>query len=198
MTRRRLLEILVALAILVLLVTVFLVKPTSRRTEPPPAPLFDTVVGGLPDLTSDDVGRILAESPDHSRTAVLYPVEFEEPADLFVLTAPGQGVHYALNDSIATTLTPKNVGWLDDRTLWVVLGYRYGTVSPGGDLHTVDAGTGRGRILWVSPDSGRTQVVGAGPSPDGRWIPVQYKVFDAGMIAPHDSVDRLPNSAPPR
>lgn len=198
MTRRRLLEILVAATVLVLLVTVILVRPTARRTEPPPAPLFHPVAGGIPDLSASGEGRITARSPEGGHTAILYPVEFEEPADLYVLTAPGQGVHFALADSVATELSPKNVGWIDAHTLWVTLGYRYGTVSPGGDLHLVDAATGRGRILWVTPDAGQTQAVAATPEPGGRWISVRLKVFDANMEDARDSTIRLPTGAPPR
>jgi hypothetical protein len=199
MTRRRLLEIGIALAILVLLIAVFLVRPTSRRTDPPPAPLFHTVEGPLPDFAApDDVRRIAVPSPDRTRIAMLYPVEFEEPADLYVLTTTGTGVHYTLAESVAVSLTPKNVGWIDPRALWVILGYRYGTVSPGGDLHLVDPETGRGRIVWVSPDSGRTQAMAAEATPDGRWISVRFKVFDAGMLSARDSLANLPMMSPPR
>ena len=198
MTRRRLLEIGIALAVLVLLVTVFLVRPTSRRTEPPPAPLFHPVTGPLPDFAApDDVQRIAVRSPDGTRTAVLYPVEFEEPADLYVMNAAGEGTRYALAESVATTLTPKNVGWIDARTLWVILGYRYGTVSPGGDLHLVDPTTGRGRIVWVTPDSGRTQAIAAGATPDGRWISVQLKVFDPNFVTSRDTLVTQPMTSPP-
>ena len=162
-----------------------------------PHGLFHPVAGGIPDLAARGEGKLSARSPDGTRTAVLYPVEFEEPADLYVLTAPGEGVHFALTESVATELTPKNVGWIDPHTLWVTLGYRYGTVSPGGDLHIVDATTGRGRILWVSPDAGQTQAVAAIPEPDGRWISMRLKAFDENMQVARDSTIRLPASTPP-
>ncbi len=193
MSRRRLIEILVAAGIVLLLVSVFLVRPTARRTEPPPAPLFHRVEGPLPDFTTEDgLGRVTAASPDRSRTALLYPVEFEETADLFVLTGPGEGTRFALADSLRATMTPKNVGWLDDRTLWVTVGWRYGTVSPGGDLHVLDPETGEGRIAWVSPDSGRTQALAAAADPDGDWMSVRLKVFDEIMLASRDTLVRLP------
>jgi hypothetical protein len=192
MTRRRLLEILIAGIILVLLVTVFLVRPTARRTEPPPAPLFHPVAGALPDFTSEGMGRVAAGSPDRSRTALLYPADFEEPADLYVLTGPGEGVRFALSDSLRETITPKNVGWLDPQTLWVTTGWRYGTVSPGGDLHAVDPATGEGWLVWASPDSGRTQAVAAEPTTDGRSIVVRLKGFDANMMTARDSSVTIP------
>lgn len=192
MTRRRLLEILVAAAILVLLVAVLLVRPTARLTEPPPAPLFHPVAGALPDFTAEGMGRVAAGSPDRSRTALLYPAEFEEVAELYVLTGPGEGVRFALADSLRETVTAKNVGWLDPQTLWVTTGYRYGTVSPGGDLHAVDPATGAGWLLWVTPDSGRTQAVAADPATDGRSIVVRLKAFDANMMIARDSSVTIP------
>lgn len=192
MTRRRLLEILVAAGIVVLLVAVFLVRPTARRTEPPPAPLFHPVAGALPDFTTEGMGRVTAASPDRSRTALLYPAEFEEIADLYVLTGPGEGVRFALADSLRESVSAKNVGWLDPQTLWVTLGYRYGTVSPGGDLHAVDPATGEGWLLWASPDSGRTQAVGAEAATDGGPIMVRLKAFDPQMLEARDSVVTVP------
>ena len=192
MTRRRLLEILVAAAVLVLLVTIVLVRPTARRTEPPPTPLFHPAAGALPDFAAEGLGLITAASPDRSRTALLYPAEFEEPADLYVLTGPGEGVRFALADSLAQTMTAKNVGWLDARTLWVTLGWRYGTVSPGGDLYAVDPGTGEAWLLWACPDSVRAQAVAAEPATDGRSIVVQLKAFDEQYLLARDSVLSLP------
>ena len=192
MTRRRLLEILVAAGIVVLLVAVFLVRPTARRTEPPPSPLFHPVAGALPDFTSEGMGRVTAASPDRSRTALLYPADFEETADLYVLTGPGEGVRFALADSLRESVSAKNVGWLDPQTLWVTLGYRYGTVSPGGDLHAVDPATGEGWLLWASPDSGRTQAVGAEAATDGGPIMVRLKAFDANMMVARDSFVTIP------
>lgn len=197
MTRRRLLEILVALAVLVLLLTVFLVRPTGRRSEPPgadggaPHALFHPVPGAPPDFAAGGFQVVSATAPDSARTAVLYPVEFEMPADLYLVTGPGEGVRLELADSIRATLTPKNVGWLDDGRLWVTLGHVYGTVSPGGDLWAVDPDDGSARRLWASPDSGRTQAVGAEPGGAGRGIMVRLKAFDQNMLTVRDSVARL-------
>ena len=194
MTRRRLLEWLVAAAVLLILLAVLLVRPTSRQTGPPPGPapaeriaLFRPVPGVPPDFAAGGFQVISAPSPDQSRTAVLYPVEFEMPADLYLVTGPGSGTRLELADSLRATLTPKNVGWIDDRTLWLTLGYVYGTVSPGGDLFAVDASEGTARRLWASPDSGRTQAVGAEPGGAGRGIAVRLKAFDANLVQARDS-----------
>ncbi len=196
MTRRRLLEILVALAILVLLLTVILVRPTGRRAGPPggaPASqaLFHAAPGAPPDFASGGFQVISAAAPDGSRSAVLYPVEFEMPADLYLVTGPGEGQRLELADSIRATLTPKNVGWLDDRLLWVTLGYLYGTVSPGGDLWAVDPASGSAQRLWASPDTGRTQAVGVEPGAAGGAILVRLKAFDQNMQVARDSVVHL-------
>ena len=199
MTRRRLLELLVALAVLVLLLTVFLVRPTGRTTAPPGGggegdaahALFHPVPGAPPDFAAGGFQVVSAPAPGGTRTAVLYPVEFEMPADLYLVTGPGEGVRLELADSIRATLTPKNVGWLGDGRLWVTLGYVYGTVSPGGDLWEVDPEDGSARRLWASPDSGRTQAVAAEPGPGGRGIVVRLKAFDDNMQVARDSTARV-------
>ena len=198
MTRRRLLALLVALAVLVLLLLVFLVRPTGRRPAPPDGDgheashaLFHPVPGAPPDFAAGGFQVISAPAPGGARTAVLYPVEFEMPADLYLVTGPGDGVRLELADSIRATLTPKNVGWLDDGRLWVTLGFVYGTVSPGGDLWAVDPEDGTARRLWASPDSGRNQAVGAEQGRGGGGILVRLKAFDDNMQVARDSTARV-------
>lgn len=192
MTRRRLLEWTIAGALLLALLTIILVRPTAHRTAPPPAALFHAVPGAPPDFAADGYAMLAAASPDRSRTAVLYPVEFEMPADLYVVTGPGEGTHYQLADSLRDSWTPRAVGWLDDRTLWVTVGWLYGTVSPGGDLYAVDPAEGAARLLWASPDSGRTQAVAAEPAVPGRGIVVRLKAFDETLATARDSSLVLP------
>jgi hypothetical protein len=193
MTRRRVVELAVALAVVLLLLAVFLVRPTAWWTSPPEPPaepamaLFRPVPGAPPDFAAGGFQVLSAVEPGGARTAVLYPVEFEIPADLYVMTGPGQGTRLELADSLRATLTPKNVGWLDDHTLWLTLGYVYGTVSPGGDLFAVDPVEGTARLLWASPDSGRTQAVAAEGGGPGGAITVRLKAFDANMLTARDS-----------
>src|SRR5688572_8052876 len=194
MTRRRVVEIAVALAVVLLLIAILLVRPTSRQTGLPPGPeeapriaLFHPVPGDLPDFTAGGFQAIRAPAPDQVRAAVLYPVEFELPADLYLVTGPGTGTRLELADSLKATLTPKNVGWIDDRRLWLTLGYVYGTVSPGGDLYEVDPATGTARRLWASPDSGRTQAVAAEAGGAGGPIRVRLKAFDANLVTARDT-----------
>ena len=190
MSRRRLIELLVALAVVALLVAVFLVRPAGRGPARGPGDgaraLFRPVPGAPPDFVAGGFQVVSAPSPDHVRTAVLYPVEFEMPADLYLVTGPGEGTRLELADSIRATLTPKNVGWLDEKRLWVTLGYLYGTVSPGGDLWAVDPEDGSARALWTSPDSGRTQAVAAEAAGGGRVV-VRLKAFDENLLSARDS-----------
>jgi hypothetical protein len=192
MSRRRLLEILVALAVVALLVTVFLVRPAGRGPGRGPdgegtRALFRPVPGAPPDFAAGGFQVISALAPDSARTAVLYPVEFEMPADLYLVTGPGEGTRLELADSIRATLTPKNVGWLDAKRLWVTIGYLYGTVSPGGDLWAVDPVDGSARVLWASPDSGRTQAVAAEAEGRGGRVVVRLKAFDENLLTARDS-----------
>ncbi|MEP7028191.1 MAG: DUF4652 domain-containing protein [Candidatus Eisenbacteria bacterium] len=184
MTRRRMLEIAVAVGVLLLLLAVLLVRPTARRTSAPSAVLFERAPGQAPDFGSMAYQSRIAISPDSSRALVLYPVEFEERADLFVTDRRlGNGYRLALAESSRVEDTPKRVGWLDASLAWVIVGYMYGTVSPGGDLFAFDPTSGRGVCLWASQDSDRTQAVEFTP-PDR----VRLRVFDADLGASRDSL----------
>jgi hypothetical protein len=186
MSRRRLIELLVALGVLLLLLAVFLVRPTARKTGVPPIPLFQRASGTPPDFGSGSYAALTATSPDSQRVLVLYPVEFEERADLYVVPREGDGYRLVLADSTRAQDTPKAVGWLDRSHAWVTVGPTYGTVSPGGDLFSVDLITGQAASLWASPDSGRTQAVGFTPP-----NVVRLKAFDDNMDHPRDSTVTL-------
>ena len=191
MTKRRTMEVLVALAVFVLLLAVILVKPTSKRTAPPPAlVLFHRASGAPPDFGNGSYAAIVAPSPDSARALVLYPAEFEERADVYVMDrARGDGYKLVLEDSLHAQDTPKAVGWLDARRAWVIVGHTMGTVSPGGDLFEFDPGTGEARVLWAS-DSGRLQAVGF--TPPGT---IRLKVFGENMDHGRDSTIVLPAAA---
>jgi hypothetical protein len=95
-----------------------------------------------------------------------------------------------LDDSLHGRETPKAAGWIDRAQAWVVIGHTMGTVSPGGDLFAVDPSLGTARLLWATPDSGRTQAVAFAPPST-----VALKVFDANMDHPRDSTLVLPEAA---
>jgi hypothetical protein len=188
MSRRRILEIVVAASVLLLLLAVFLVRPTAHRTSAPAAVLFERASGAPPDFGGNAYRSRIAIAPDSARTLVLYPIEFEERADLYVTDrARGSGYRLMLADSSHAEDTPKVAGWLDPKLAWVIVGYQFGTVSPGGDLYALDPGTGRAVCLWASADSGQTQAVGFTP-PDR----VRLAVFDEKGMNRRDSVAVLP------
>jgi len=188
MSRRRILEIVVAASVLLLLLAVFLVRPTARRTSAPAPMLFERASGTPPDFGGNAYQSRIAVAPDSARALVLYPIEFEERADLYVTDRTrGSGYRLVLADSTRAEDTPKQVGWLDPQRAWVIVGYQYGTVSPGGDLFALDPATGRAALLWASADSGLTQAVGFAP-PDR----VRLAVFDERAMNRRDSTAVLP------
>ena len=194
MSRRRVLEFVVAALVFLLLLSVLFVRSTWHGTLPPPITLFHESPGAPPDFSSGAYRALRARAPDGAREAALYPAEFEVPSALYVL-APGRAPRrFLLADSLSTTLNPKWVGWLDADLLGLTLGELYGTVSPGGDLFLVDPETGRAAVLWASPDSGQTQALSARPEGQGE-VRVRLAVFGPAMSGPRDSTLVLPSQA---
>ncbi len=204
MTRRRLLEILVAAAVFVLLLAVLFVRPTARKSAPPPVALFTRVLGAPPDFSSEGFEAFTARSPDGRRIAVLYPHDFEGDSDLYLLDGPGEGTHWVLVDSLRATNAPKAVGWVDGRALWVTVGYKWGTVSPGGDAFLIHSETGLAAPLWSpEPDANnRVQAVSVAPAAASvaggtGGLVIALKVFDWNMDHPRDStVVMVPAAVP--
>jgi hypothetical protein len=192
MSRRRLTELLVAAAVFLLLLAIVFVRPTSRRTGAPASmPLFVRAPGAPPDFGNHAYSAALAFTPDSSRALVLYPVEFEQRADLYVMNRSlADGYRLVLEDSLHADETPKAAGWIDAARAWVVIGPTMGTVSPGGDLYEFVPETGGSRLLWASPDSGRTQAVSLAPP-----ATVQLRTFDDNMMPRGDSSLVLPAAA---
>src|SRR5690349_3151249 len=184
MSRRRLLEFVVAAIVFVLLVAIVFVRPTAKRTGAPPSlELFSRAPGSPPDFSAGSYASHIAYAPDSSRALVLYPVEFEQRADVYVMNRGlTDGYRLVLDDSLHGGESPKACGFIDGARAWVVLGHTMGTVSPGGDLYEFSPETGSGKLLWASPDSGRTQALS----------PTSVRVFDASMNTWRDSTLVLP------
>ena len=189
MSRRRLIEVLVAAGVFLLLLAIVFVRPTARRTGAPASvPLFVRAPGAPPDFGNHAYSAAFAFVADSSRALVLYPVEFEQRADVYVMNrALADGYRLVLDDSLHADETPRAAGWIDGARAWVVIGMTMGTVSPGGDLYEFVPETGGSRLLWASPDSGRTQAVSFTPP-----ATVQLRTFDANMMPRGDSSLVLP------
>jgi hypothetical protein len=192
MSRRRLTELLVAAAVFLLLLAIVFVRPTSRRTGAPASmPLFSRAPGAPPDFGNHAYSLAVAFASDSSRALVLYPLEFEQRADLYVMNkALADGYRLVLDDSLHADETPKAAGWIDAARAWVVIGHTMGTVSPGGDLYEFVPETGGSRILWASPDSERTQALSYSPPNTLR-----VRMFDAAMNTSRDSTIALSAAA---
>jgi len=92
---------------------------------------YPIVVQGFP--------RLVGKSPSGRFVAFLDPFEFEMAADLYVFDVPARSLRQATDHrDAASTLSIKAAYWYDDRTIYYLEGYRYGTVSRGGDLWRVD------------------------------------------------------------
>jgi hypothetical protein len=194
MTRRRVLEIAVAAAVVLLLLAVFLVRPTGRGPGPTtPIALFTRVQGDPPDFATGSYEARIVPSPDSGRVAVLYPVQFEVRSELYITALNREGHHLSLENRQNANNTPKAVGWLSPIELWVVVGYTWGTVSPGGDLYLMNPETGRAARLWTSPDEGRTQAVALEAQGDRLTVHVVH--FDENMDHARDSTVVLPKGA---
>lgn len=92
---------------------------------------YPIVVQGYPHL--------VGPSPGGEAVAFLEPFEFEMAADLYVFDILARTLRRLTDHhDHSSTLSIKAARWLDDRTLYYLEGYRYGTVSRGGDLWRVD------------------------------------------------------------
>lgn len=187
MSRRRVLELLVAAGVFLLLLAIVFVRPTAKKTGAPSVrSLFTRAPGGSPDFSSGSYVAAVVYAPDSSRALVLYPVEFEERADLYVMSRGlADGYRLVLDDSLHGEESPKACGWLSTSRAWVVLGHTMGTVSPGGDVYELSPDDGSGKLLWASPDSGRTQALSVSASG------VRVRLFDPEMRTYRDSTIAL-------
>src|SRR6187549_2496086 len=122
MSRRRLLELVVAAAVFLLLLAIVFVRPTSKRTGAPAStPLFVRAPGTPPDFGNHAYSAAVAYASDSSRALVLYPVEFEQRADVYVMNRSlADGYRLVLDDSLHADETPRAAGWIDGARAWVV------------------------------------------------------------------------------
>jgi hypothetical protein len=95
---------------------------------------YPIVVRGFP--------RVVGKSPSGNAVAFLEPTEFETAADLYVFDVPARTLRRLTNHfDTGSTVSVKRAKWLDDQTIFYIEGFRYGTVSQGGDLWVADVRT---------------------------------------------------------
>lgn len=83
--------------------------------------------------------RLVGLSPDGDKVAFLEPFEFEMATDLYVFDVPARTLRQLTSHRDEnSTRSVRTAHWFDNRTLYYLEGYRYGTVSRGGDLWRVD------------------------------------------------------------
>lgn len=88
-------------------------------------------------------------SPGKRMNAFLSPVEFELFADVYIEDIK-DATRWQLQLALEGQQTPKKFSWVDDERFLAIIGYAFGTTSPGGDVYLVNARTGQG-ALWYQP-----------------------------------------------
>lgn len=170
-------------------------RPSDSNPTPTPpesSPEIGSLQGGTPvipvfarkawnpmTMEQDDLQELMhfasetISSPGGRLKAFLSPVDFETLSDLYIEDTRA-ATRWQLELHLNGQQTPKKVAWLDDTRLLVIVGYAFGTASPGGDVYLVDAKTGSGS-LWYKP-SGHRQVTDIHPA--GKQIVLTVVQFD--------------------
>lgn len=77
-------------------------------------------------------------SPDKKRIAYIYPDEQDNPRALYIYNVENDSKDILMKSDYTGSSTPKEVRWLDDQYLLLIIGYGYGHVNYGGDLYIYD------------------------------------------------------------
>lgn len=96
---------------------------------------------GTREVIEDDFPSEPVISPDHSKAVYISPFEWECIGKLYLfdLIAAEKKV---LIDPVDDTNVPKEVIWISDDKLAVIMGFGHGTVSIGGNVFVYDISTG--------------------------------------------------------
>lgn len=76
-------------------------------------------------------------SPNKNLAAYIAPTEWEEKGIVHLVDLKNmqkKELYQSKNDD----LVPKNIAWIDNETIGLVLGYRYGTVAVGGNVFIIN------------------------------------------------------------
>lgn len=119
-------------------------KTVFRNNPWNPIKMDPAELQDLTELASDTYA-----SPGKRMNAFLSPVEFELFADIYIEDIK-DATRWQLQLALDGQQTPKKFVWVDDERFLVIIGYAFGTTSPGGDVYLVNARTGQG-ALWYQP-----------------------------------------------
>ncbi|MEA5010307.1 MAG: DUF4652 domain-containing protein [Angelakisella sp.] len=113
-------------------------------------------------------------SPDGSKL-LFYRAEFEESTELWMVQRDTAPVLLLPAAQISEQDAVKQVMWYNNDTVLLIVGYRYGTVSPGGDVYRLDV-TSKTLHLLYRPQGEREQV--ADLKVDGDQLTMEVFVYD--------------------
>lgn len=94
-------------------------------------------------------------SSDGTRIAYIDPDEQDLPRALYLYDVENDSTELLIKPSLNGNGTPKEVRWLDDQYLLLIIGYGYGHVSYGGSLYLYD--TSNEKLILLKTPSYRTE-----------------------------------------
>ncbi len=122
-----------------------------------------------------------AASPDGLRLAYIYPNEFEEPSDLYLYdTAAKKAEKLLSQQDLPQSDGLKQVSWVDNQSLLLIIGLRYGTVSPGGAVYLLNINEAPKLRLLYKPEQETDQVLNATLS--GTTLTMTVTMFDDNYL----------------
>ncbi len=101
--------------------------------------------------------NVTALSPNGEKL-LFFRQEFEEPTDLWAVGKDSQPQLILSSEKQLSQNAIKSALWYNEDTVLLIIGYRYGTVSPGGDVYRLDMTSTTLHLLY-RPESDREQVV---------------------------------------
>lgn len=108
--------------------------------------------------------------------AYITPNEFEQATEVCVINLETkQKTTVIEKGKPSPTDAVKWISWLDSDTLLVIIGYMYGTVSPGGAVYSVDVNTGEMKMLDIALEENE-QIISIQPL--GYEAIIEIAVFD--------------------
>lgn len=115
-------------------------------------------------------------SPDGTRFAYIDVLEWEELGEVYLydVETGTQELIMKRNKDFESQHTPKDLVWLDDNHLLAVIGFAYGTVSVGGNLHVYDLQKQETRLALEAGE--REEITSVKVAPDK--VIVHYVEFD--------------------